>query len=62
MLLKFLISTIRSPVVTITYNIKNKKLITTKIGEGYVVKAKVGEKEENTEEGRIRRTSKEVVG
>ena len=33
-----------------------------KIGVGSVVKAKVGGMENNTREGRIRRTRKEVVG
>ena len=34
----------------------------TKIGVGYVVKAKVGELEKITREGRSRRMRKEVVG
>ena len=41
---------------------KEKKRIKTKIGVGSVVNAKVGEIEENTREGRIRRMRKEVVG
>ena len=39
-----------------------KKRIKTKIGLGSVIKAKVGETEENTREGRSRTMRKEVVG
>ena len=39
-----------------------KKRIKTKIGLGSNVKAKVGEMERNTREGRIRRKRKEVTG
>ena len=41
---------------------KEKNQNKTKMGVGSVVKAKVGEIEENTREERIRRISKEVVG
>ena len=41
---------------------KEKKRIKTKIGVGSVVKAKVGDMEENTREGRNSRIRKEVVG
>ena len=40
----------------------DKMHIKTKIGVGSVVKAKVGEMEENTREGRIRRMRKELMG
>ena len=40
---------------------KDKKQIKKKIGEGYVVKAKVGEMEDKKSEGRIRMTRKEVL-
>ena len=39
-----------------------KKRIKTKIRVGSVVKVKVREMEENTREGKIMRTKKEVVG
>ena len=39
-----------------------KKRIKTKIGLGSVIKAKVGETEENTREGRSRTMRKEGVG
>ena len=52
----------RSPVVTITEGMKEKDRIKTKIGVGSLVKAKVRKMEENTREGRSRRTRKEVVG
>ena len=39
-----------------------KKHTKTKIGVGSVVKSKVGELENTTRKGRIRRTKKEVVG
>ena len=42
-------------------NMKEKKLINTKIGMGSVVKAKVREMEEETRGGRSGRTNKEVV-
>ena len=51
-----------SPVVKITKRVKKKKRIKTKIGVGSVVKAKVGELEKITREGRIRRMRKDVVG
>ena len=41
---------------------KEKKQNKTRIGVGSVVKAKVGEMEDNTREERSRRVSKEVVG
>ena len=41
---------------------EGKKRIKTKIGVGSVVKAKVGDMEENTSEGRSRSISKEVEG
>ena len=39
-----------------------KKQARTKIGVGYIVKAKVGELEKITREGRSRKMRKEVVG
>ena len=41
---------------------KTTKHIKTKIGVGSVLKAKVGELDKITREGRIRRMSREVVG
>ena len=41
---------------------KENKRIKTKIGVGSLIKAKVGNMEENTREGRSRMTRKEVVG
>ena len=41
---------------------KEKNQIKTKIGVGSVVKAKVGEMEENTRERRIRSMRKELMG
>ena len=41
---------------------KTKKRIKTKIGVGSVVKANIGDKEDNIREGRRRWTGKEVVG
>ena len=41
---------------------KEKNQNKTRIGVGSVVKAKVGEMEDNTREERSRRVSKEVVG
>ena len=41
---------------------KEKKRINTKIGVGYVVKAKDGDMDDNKREGISRRTRKEVVG
>ena len=55
-------STIRSHVVTITKEIKDKKRVKKKIVVVYVVNSKVGYMEDNTREVIIRRTSKEVVG
>ena len=51
-----------SPVVTVKEQLEMKKRTKTKIGVGYVVKSKVGELENITKEGIIRRTRKEVVG
>ena len=51
-----------SLVVTIAEEIKDKKRIKTKIGVGSVVKAKVGDMEEEKGDGRSRRMRKEVVG
>ena len=50
-----------SHVVTISQEIMEKKCIKTKIGVGSVVKAEVGDMEENKREERIIRMSKEVV-
>ena len=52
----------RSPVLSIAEDMKVKKMNMTKIKVVYVVKAKVGELEEITREGRIRRMRKNVVG
>ena len=52
----------RSHVVTITEGMKDNKRINKNIGVRSVVEAKVGDMEENTREGRRRRTRKEVVG
>ena len=51
-----------SPVVTVKEGMDMKKQTKTKIGVGYVVKAKVGELKNITREGGSRRTRKEVVG
>ena len=51
-----------SPVVTIAEGMKENKRTKTKIRVESVVKAKVGEMEENTREGRSRSIRKEVVG
>ena len=51
-----------SPVVTLKEWMKMTKQTKTKIGVGSVVKAKVGELENITREGRSRRMRKEVVG
>ena len=54
-----------SPVLTIVEGMKVKKQNKTKIGGGRggsVVKAKVGELDEITRDGRIRRMRKEVMG
>ena len=50
-----------SPVVTINEMMKEKKRIKTRRGLGYVVKARVGDMEENTREGRSMSTRKEVL-
>ena len=69
MLLKLLItsppppkSTMRSPVVKITQEMMEKKRNKTNIGVGSVVKAKVGEMEENTREVRIKRMRRDLMG
>ena len=49
------------PVVTIVDGMKEKKRIKTRIGMGFAVKENVGEMEEDTREGRIRRMRKEVM-
>ena len=54
--------TMSSPVVTIKEGMNMKKQTKKKIGVGSVVKAKVGELEKITREGRSRRMSKEVMG
>ena len=51
-----------SHVVTIEEGMKEKKRIKTEIGVWSVVKANVGDIEENKSEGRRSRTRKEVVG
>ena len=51
-----------SPVLTISEEIKVKEQNKTKIGVGSDVKAKVGELEKITMEGRSRRMRKEVLG
>ena len=51
-----------SPVVKIAQEMMEKKWIKTNIGMGSVVKAKVGDMEENTREGRIRRIRKVLMG
>ena len=51
-----------SPVVNVKDGMDMTKQIKTKIGVGSVVKAKVGELEKITREGRSRRMRKEVVG
>ena len=55
-------STMISPVVTVKEGMEIKKQTKTKIGLGSVVKAKVGELENITREGRSRRMRKDVVG
>ena len=50
-----------SPIVTIVEWIKEKKRIKPKIGVGSLVKAKVGNMEDNTREGRSRGMRKAVV-
>ena len=54
-------STMISHAVTVKEGMEMKKQTNTKVGVGYVVKAKVGELDKITREGRIRRMSKEVV-
>ena len=54
-------SKMSSPVVKITEWMMGKKSIKTKIGVGSVVKANVREMEEKMEEGRSRRTRKDMV-
>ena len=54
-------STMSSPVVNAKEGMEMNKQTKTKIGVGSIVKAKVGELEKITREGRIRRMSKEVV-
>ena len=54
-------STMSSPVVSIAEAMKEKKRNKIKITARSAVKAKVGNMEENTREGRSRRISKEVV-
>ena len=51
-----------SRVVTIEEGTKDRKCIKTKIGVGSLVKAKVGNMEDNKSEGIIRRIRKDVVG
>ena len=55
-------STMSSPVVNAKEGMKMTKQTKTKIGVGFVVKAKVGELEKFTREGRSKRMRKEVVG
>ena len=55
-------STMSSPVVSIAEAKKEKKRTKPKIWVGSLIKAKVGNMEENTREGRSRRMSKDVVG
>ena len=55
-------STMSSHVVKIAQEMMEKKRNKTNIGVGSVVKAKVGEAEENTREGRIRRMRKDLMG
>ena len=55
-------STMSSPVVTKKEGMKLTKQTKTKIVVGSVVKAKVGDLEKITREGRTRRMRKEVVG
>ena len=52
----------RSPVVNAKEGMNMTKQTKTKIGVGYVVKAKVGELGNITRDGRIRRMRKEVLG
>ena len=54
-------STMSSPVLTIAEGMKTKNQNKTNIGIWSVVKAKVGELEKTTREGRSRRSRKEVV-
>ena len=54
-------STMSSPVVNAKEGMEMTNNTKTKIGVGSVVKAKVGELEKITREGRIRRMRKEVV-
>ena len=51
-----------SPVLTILEGMKLNNQTKTKIGVGYIVKAKVGESEKIKREGRSSRMRKEVVG
>ena len=53
--------TMRSPVVTFKEGMNMNKHTKTKIGVGSIVKAKVGELEKITREGKTRRTRKDVV-
>ena len=50
-----------SPVVIIKEGVTIKNQTKTEIGVGSIVKAKVGELEKITRQGRIRRTRKEVL-
>ena len=54
-------ASIHLPVITTIKGMKEKKWTKTNIGEGCVVKEKVRYMEDNKREGRISRTSKEVV-
>ena len=54
-------STLQSHVVTVKEVMEMKKQTKTKIGVGYVVKAKVGELEKITREGRSNRIRNKVV-
>ena len=51
-----------SPVVNVKERMERTKQTKMKIGVGSVVKAKVGELEKVTREGRSRRMRKEVLG
>ena len=53
-------STMRSPVIAVKEGMGMTKQTKTKIGEGSFVKAKVGELEKITRDGRIIRMRKEV--
>ena len=55
-------STMKSPVITTAEQMKEKKIIKTKIGLGSIVKAQGREIEDNTSEVRNNNTTKYLVG